>query len=204
MIKEGQRQFIPREESDQELTQSELTANEDNKASRFLKRAGIAALIGAAMLNAVSVDAQEFSSLEKQKVEEAKQRFGDEYHCELMVELMTQERPELEPFLSGAMVREVDPSKAGKFGESEYYIYLPAYDIILTVQYNNGEHEPRSDSNEEQTQNLNKGFQEFMGGLLRGLAKNGLIEFQKDPTGKIQLIPHYPDQSGKPKSRTQK
>jgi phosphoglycolate phosphatase-like HAD superfamily hydrolase len=28
------------------------------------------------------------------------------------------------------------------------------------------------------------------GGLLRGLAKNGLIEIQKDSTGKVRIFPH--------------
>jgi len=196
MIREG-RQFIPREEGDPELTESELTSNTDNKAFRLLKRAGMAAVIGAAMLHAESAPAQELSSLEKQKMEEVGHQFSDEYHCKLLVELVAQHRPELEPFLSGAMVREADSRKAGKFAESNYYLYLPAYDVVLTLQYNNSENEPTSDSDEEQKKNMDKGMQEFIGGLLRELARNGLIEMQKDPTGEIKLVPHYRSQSGK-------
>jgi hypothetical protein len=197
MITEGRRQFIPREEGDPELTESEVSAHTDNKALQFLKRAGVAAAIGAAMLNAESAPAQELSSFEKQKMEEVMKQFRDEQYCQILVDITARNSPELKPILSDAMVREADPSKAGKFGESEYYVYLPNYHVVLTVPFNNLEDEPQSDSDEAKKTVVSKGIQEFRSGLIAGLIKHGIIELKRDPQGEITItiIPHDRSQS---------
>lgn len=184
---EGRREFIPREEGDPELTQSELGANADNRVLKFLKHAGMAAILGAAMLQAETAQAQELPSPEKQKMEEVKREFSDEFFVKILVESTPQYYPELEPFLEHAMIREVNPGQAGKFGETQYYVYLPMYKIVLLTKFNNCENELKSSSDEEK----NKGIQEFTLSLIAALRDRGLIEIQRDQNGKAKIVPHY-------------